>query len=30
MVFRTFDHVSFGLVLNAIRPIHLRDRVSTP
>ena len=30
MVFRTFDRVSFGLVLNAIRPIHILDRVHTP
>ncbi len=30
MVFRTFDRVSFGLVLNAIRPIHIHDRVSAP
>lgn len=30
MVFRTFDRVSFGLVMNAIRPIHILDRVHTP
>lgn len=30
MVFRTFERISFGLVLNAVRPIHLRDRVLTP
>jgi len=30
MVFRTFERISFGLVLNAVRPIHLFDRVRTP
>ncbi len=30
MVFRTFDRVSFGLVLDAIRPIHVLDRVRKP
>lgn len=30
MVFRSFERVSFGLVLNAVKPIHLQDRVRTP
>jgi len=30
MVFRTFERVSFGLVMDATRPIHLLDRVRTP
>lgn len=30
MVFRTFERVSFGLVLDATRPIHLLDRVRQP
>ena len=30
MVFRTFERISFGLVLNAVRPIHVLDRVRTP
>jgi hypothetical protein len=30
MVFRTFDRVSFGLIMHAIRPIHVQDRVRNP
>jgi hypothetical protein len=30
MVFRTFDKVSYALVLSATRPIHLLDAVTTP
>jgi hypothetical protein len=30
MIFRSFERVSFGLVLNAIRPIHLHDAVTNP
>lgn len=30
MVFRTFDRVSFGLVLDAVRPMHLLDTVRPP
>lgn len=30
MVFRTFDRVSFALVMDAVRPIHLLDRVRNP
>jgi len=30
MVFRTFEQVSFGLVINATRPIHIDDDVITP
>ncbi len=30
LVFRTFPRVSFGLVLRAIRPIHVLDRVRNP
>ncbi|MEQ8660297.1 MAG: LysM domain-containing protein [Gammaproteobacteria bacterium] len=30
MVFRTFDRVSYGLVMNMQRAIHLNDRVANP
>ncbi len=30
MVFRTFDRVSFGLVMHATRAIHLLDRIRNP
>ena len=30
MVFRTFERVSFGLVLHATRPMHLLDKVRNP
>ncbi len=30
MVFRTFDHVSFGLVMDATRALHIHDSVRTP
>jgi hypothetical protein len=30
MVFRTFDHVSYGLVMQSERPIHLNDAVRKP
>ncbi len=30
MVFRTFDRISYGLIMHANRPIHLYDAVQTP
>lgn len=30
MVFRTFEKVSYGLIMEATRPIHVLDRLSTP
>ncbi len=30
MVFRTFERVSFGLIMHAIRPIHVDDKVRNP
>ncbi len=30
MVFRTFDKVSYGLIMDAIRPAHLEDRLGMP
>ena len=30
MIFRTFDRVSYGLVMDGLRPIHLGDRLQMP
>lgn len=30
MIFRTFDHVSYGLVMDGVRPVHLRDPLYEP
>jgi hypothetical protein len=30
MVFRTFDKVSYGLVMDGIRPVHIEDRLGLP
>jgi hypothetical protein len=30
MVFRTFDHVSYGLIMDAIKPAKLNDRLKSP
>lgn len=30
MVFRTFDHVSYGLVMDGIKPIHINDTLEVP
>lgn len=30
MIFRTFDKVSYGLVMRGIRPVHLGDRLDAP
>ena len=30
MVFRTFDRVSFGLIMHATRVIHINDKVRNP
>jgi hypothetical protein len=30
MVFRTFDHVSYGLVVDGVRPVHLLDPLYDP
>ena len=30
MVFRTFEHVSYGLIMDGIRPVHLADRLYEP
>ncbi|MDE2087687.1 MAG: peptidoglycan-binding protein, partial [Xanthomonadaceae bacterium] len=30
MVFRTFDHVSYGLVMDGLRPVKMGDRLKMP
>ena len=30
MIFRTFEHVSYGLIMDGIRPVHLQDPVYEP
>jgi hypothetical protein len=30
MIFRVFDKVSYGLIMNADRPVQLNDVVATP
>jgi hypothetical protein len=30
MVFRTFDHISYGLVMDSVRPVHLDDMLHAP
>jgi hypothetical protein len=30
MIFRTFDHVSYGLIMDGIRPVHVPDRLFDP
>ncbi|MDW8478627.1 MAG: LysM peptidoglycan-binding domain-containing protein [Xanthomonadales bacterium] len=30
MIFRTFDHVSYGLVMDGVRPVKLLDRLAAP
>jgi hypothetical protein len=30
MVFRTFDRVSYGLVMDGLRPVHRGDRLVMP
>jgi hypothetical protein len=30
MIFRTFEHVSYGLIMDGIRPVHLGDRLYEP
>lgn len=30
MIFRTFEHVSYGLVMDGVRPVHLRDPLYEP
>jgi hypothetical protein len=30
MIFRTFDRVSYGLIMDGIRPVHLSDRLYDP
>jgi len=30
MVFRTFDHVSYGLIMDGIKPVHINDTLELP
>ena len=30
MIFRTFEHVSYGLVMDGVKPVHLRDPLYDP
>lgn len=30
MVFRTFDHVSYGLIMDGLRPVHIGAKLRTP
>jgi hypothetical protein len=30
MIFRTFGHVSYGLIMDGIRPVHISDRLFDP
>jgi hypothetical protein len=30
MVYRTFDRISFGLVMYATKPLHIKDKVVSP
>ncbi|HET6552962.1 MAG TPA: LysM domain-containing protein [Dyella sp.] len=30
MVFRTFDHVSYGLIMDGLRPVHKHDKLELP
>jgi hypothetical protein len=30
MIFRTFDRVSYGLIMDGIRPVHLGDHLYEP
>jgi hypothetical protein len=30
MIFRTFEHVSYGLLMDGIKPVHLGDRLQMP
>jgi len=30
MVFRTFGHVSYGLIMDGIRPVHIKDKLFEP
>ena len=30
MVFRTFEHVSYGLIMDGIKPVHIGDKLYEP